>query len=65
MNQNYFDIILDRVECVLESPDTGEWHLKVRKANKNRAVFGYVFFEYPVGNSIEMDLNLLKKQGKL
>ncbi|KAL7020228.1 hypothetical protein ACKWTF_011423 [Chironomus riparius] len=64
LNENkYFEIIPDRIECLLESPETGYWHLKVRKVNKTRAIFGYISFFKPMGDGIELDAKALKKQG--
>lgn len=57
-------MIFDRIEVLLESPETGEWHLKIRKVNKTRAIFGYIHFDHPIGNEVEIELKLLKKQGR-
>lgn len=48
----------------MESPESGHWHLKVRKVNKTRKFFGYISIFKPMRNDVQLDAKALKKQGK-
>ena len=64
IQNTYLEIIPDRIERLLESTETGYWHLKVRRVNKTRAIFGYISFLKPMGDDIQLEAKSLKKQGK-
>ncbi|KAL7020230.1 hypothetical protein ACKWTF_011424 [Chironomus riparius] len=60
---NYFEVIIDRIEVVQEVPGFSEWHLKVRKVNKTRQIFGYIELYIDFGNNLMVEYKCLKKQG--
>ena len=48
-----------------ETPGFGEWHLKVRKVNKTRLIFGYILLHIDFGNNLIVEYKCLKKQGEI
>lgn len=60
----FFEIILDRIENVLETPELFQWNLKIKKINKTKSLFGYVENRVYFGNEFKLSFKLLKKQGK-
>ncbi|KAL7037962.1 hypothetical protein ACKWTF_009419 [Chironomus riparius] len=59
----FFEIILDCVEVLVETPEIAEWHVHVRKINKTRSLVGYMEFKIPMGNDNKAEYKLLRKQG--
>jgi len=57
------EVILDRVEVVYETPDIAEWHVRVRKVNKTRAIVGFVIVREQLSNEHLGEFKVLKKQG--
>lgn len=47
-----------------EIPGFSEWHLKVRKVNKTRLIFGYIILHIDFGNNLMVEYKCLKKQGE-
>lgn len=60
----YFELIVDRVENVFETPSILEWQIRVKKVNKTRALAGFITYHEPIGNHIKIGAKILKKQGK-
>jgi len=63
-DRKYFEVILDRVEIVMENKNLMESHVQVRKVNKTRSLVGYAITHEPFGNDIVVEAKGLKKQGK-
>ncbi|KAL7037956.1 hypothetical protein ACKWTF_009414 [Chironomus riparius] len=61
--QQFFEIILDRVENVFETPSIIEWQVRIKKVNKTRSFVGSMAFKVPIGNDFKVGLKLMKKQG--
>lgn len=64
-DRKYFEVILDRVEILMENKSLMESHILVRKVNKIRSLVGYAIIHEPFGNDILVEALGLKKQGKL
>lgn len=60
---HFFEIILDRVETVFETPGYVSNHIKIRKINKTRVAVGYIENFVEFGNNIKTEYKVLKKQG--
>lgn len=60
----FFEIILDRVDKIKETPEVFEWNLRVRKVNKTRALVGSMIVRQPISNEYKTEVKILKKQGK-
>ncbi|KAL7037961.1 hypothetical protein ACKWTF_009418 [Chironomus riparius] len=62
-NKKFFELILDRFELLTESPEIADWHIRVRKVNKTRALVGFISIYEPFGNNFLTEYKVLKKQG--
>lgn len=56
---------MDRFEIEFETKELAEWHLKIRKVNKSRAVYGYITTYVPMGNDFSTEYKTMKKQGQI
>lgn len=63
--QPYFELIVDRVENIFETPSILQWQIRVKKVNKTRSLFGFLTYNEPIGNNIKVGAKVLKKQGNL
>jgi len=54
---------VDRLETILETPEYAEWHYRIKKMNKTRAVVGNILLRQPILNNDTMELKFLRKQG--
>jgi hypothetical protein len=59
----FFEVIFDRIEIIQETREHTEFHVRVKKVNKTRAIVGSVILKKPISNEYLAEFKILKKQG--